>query len=203
MKKLAALCFTFTAALLVHVAPASAAPAVDSPAPDFTLTDANGKKHSLADFKGKYVVLEWTNAECPFVRKHYGSSNMQKLQKTATGKGAVWLAINSSAAGKEGYVSGDDAKKIASTNYAACTALLLDPEGTVGKLYAAKATPHMFLIDPKGTLLYAGAIDSIPSADQNDISKATNYVSIALDEAMAGKPVSNRATKAYGCSVKY
>lgn len=193
-----------TAALLGSAAAhVHAAPAPGQPAPDFTLTDANGKKRSLSEYRGKYVVLEWTNPECPFVRKHYGSGNMPKLQKTARDKGVVWLAIDSSAQGKEGYLSPDAAKAAAKKEYAACTDLLLDPDGTTGKLYGAKATPHMYVINPQGTLVYAGAIDSVPSADPGDIAKATNYVQVALDEAMAGQPVKTNATKAYGCSVKY
>ena len=182
-----------------HAAPA----AVGSAAPDFSLPDASGKTHTLADSKGKYVVLEWTNPQCPFVVKHYGSGNMQKVQKLAKEKGVVWMTIDSSAPGKEGYLSGEEAKKAREGNYAEAAELLLDPDGKVGKLYGAKTTPHMFIIDPQGKLVYAGAIDSIKSASQGDIPKATNYVKVGLEEAMAGKPLSTPTSQAYGCSVKY
>ncbi len=201
--RLASILLAAAALFATAVAAVHAAPAPGQPAPDFSLTDAAGKKHALSEYKGKYVVLEWTNPECPFVRKHYGSGNMPKLQKAARDKGVVWLAIDSSAAGKEGYLSPDAAKAAAKKEYANCSDLLLDPDGATGKLYGAKATPHMFVIDPKGTLVYAGAIDSIPSADAGDIAKATNYVQTALDEALANQPVKTAATKAYGCSVKY
>lgn len=181
----------------------AAAPTPGQAAPNFTLTDSNGKQHSLTDFKGKYVILEWTNAKCPFVVKHYASNNMQKTQKMAADKGAVWLAVNSSAAGKEGSLSPDEAKAIAKKDYANCAALLLDPDGATGKLYGAKTTPHMFIINPEGKVVYAGAIDSIKSADPTDIAKATNYVSTALEESLAGKPVTTSSSQPYGCSVKY
>jgi peroxiredoxin len=205
LKKLAFSLLTTLAASAAVVAPVSqAAPAaVGSSAPDFSLQDSNGKTHTLAEHKGKYVVLEWTNPQCPFVVKHYGSGNMQKVQKMAKEKGVVWLTIDSSAPGKEGYLSGEDAKKARAGNYAEASALLLDPEGKVGKLYGAKATPHMFIIDPQGKLVYAGAIDSIKSASVDDIPKATNYVKVGLEEAMAGKPLSTPTSQAYGCSVKY
>ena len=193
----------FAAAALFATGTSHAAPAPGQPAPDFSLSDGSGKKHSLSEYQGKFVVLEWTNPECPFVKKHYNSGNMAKVQKAAKDKGVVWLAIDSSAVGKEGYLSPDAAKAAAQKEYANCAEHLLDADGTVGKLYGAKATPHMFVIDPKGTLLYAGAIDSIPSADPSDIAKATNYVQTALDETLAGQPVKTAATKAYGCSVKY
>ena len=190
---------TFTTAAAVH-----AAPAPGQPAPDFSLTDAAGKKRSLSEYKGKTVVLEWTNPECPFVKKHYGSGNLPKLQQYAKDKGVVWLAIDSSASGKEGYLSPDAAKAAAKKEYANCAGPAARyADGAVGKLYGAKATPHMFVIDPKGALLYAGAIDSIPSASPDDIAKADNYVRVALDETLAGQPVKTAATKAYGCSVKY
>lgn len=176
---------------------------VGKPAPDFTLTDTNGKSHALSSFKGKWVVLEWNNPDCPFVVKHYGSQNMQKLQKEATGKGVVWLTINSGAAGKEGVYPAAEINKKWKENGAASTAYLLDGDGKVGKLYGAKTTPQMFVINPKGEIVYSGAIDSIKSAKQDDIPKATNYVKAALDEAMAGKPVTTPSTQSYGCSVKY
>lgn len=191
------------AALALVAASAQAAPKLGEPAPAFSLTGADGKPHALADYKGKYVVLEWTNNGCPFVRKHYDSGNMQALQKEATGKGVVWLSIVSSAPGKEGYVDAAKANELTKSRKAAPTQVLLDPEGTVGHAYEARTTPHMFVIDPAGKLVYMGGIDSIPSADQEDIAKATPYVKVALAESMAGKPVSNPSTKPYGCSVKY
>lgn len=173
------------------------------PAPAFSLTDTNGKTHSLSDHQGKYVVLEWVNFGCPFVRKHYGADNMQKLQKEFTAKGVVWLSICSSAPGKEGNMPPEDWIKMEKENNAAPTAVLLDVDGKVGRAYGAKTTPHMFIIDPDGKLIYQGGIDSIPSAEKADIEKATNYVRLSLGEAMAGKPVSNPQTRPYGCGVKY
>ena len=178
-------------------------PRVGAPAPGFSLPGANGKTHSLGDFKGKYVVLEWFNPGCPFVQKHYKSDNMQALQKEFTGKGVTWLTIDSSAPGAPGYLSPADAKKQMSEWKMGSTALLLDPNGKVGQEYHATNTPHMFVVDPDGKLIYEGAIDSKASANPDDIKDSTNYVKVALEEAMAGKPVSNAQTKAYGCSIKY
>lgn len=192
------------AGLLTPLAAARAdAPAVGAAAPDFSLADSNGKTEKLSEYKGKYVVLEWTNPECPFVRKHYESGNMQKLQAEYVKKGVVWLSIDSSAPGEQGYLDVADAKKAKADKYAGDTALLLDPDGKVGHLYEARNTPQMFVIDPEGKLIYDGAIDSIPSADKADLAKATNYVSAALDEAMAGKEITHAKSKPYGCSVKY
>lgn len=174
-----------------------------SPAPDFTLTDTNGAEHRLSDFKGKYIVLEWLNPDCPFVVKHYGGGNMQQLQKNYTEKGVIWLSINSSAPGKQGHYAPSELNDWAKRSNVAATAILLDGSGQVGQLYGAKTTPHMFIINPEGVLIYQGAIDSINSADPAVISNAQNYVRSALDEAMSGKPVTVPATKAYGCSVKY
>jgi len=190
---------------LFAIAPAGARAAArpGEPAPAFTLVDADGKERSLAEFAGKPVVLEWTNAGCPFVRKHYDSGNMQALQKKWTEKGVVWLTINSSAKGKQGHVDGAGAKKEMAENQAAPTAYLLDPDGKVGKSYGATATPHMFVIDAKGQVVYAGAIDDKPSTDRADIAGARNYVDEALTAVLAGKPVETRATRAYGCSMKY
>ncbi len=182
---------------------AQAAPQVGAPAPDFTLKDAYGKEVKLSDYKGKYVVLEWTNFECPFVKKHYGSGNMQKLQKEATGKGVVWLSICSSAAGKQGNLSPDAAVAAVKANGSAATAYLIDEPGTVGKLYEAKTTPDMFIVNPEGILIYQGAIDDKATPDPATVATAKNYVSTALDEALAGKPVTTATTKPYGCSVKY
>lgn len=186
-----------------YAASATAAARIGEPAPEFTLPGADGKSHSLAGYKGKYVVLEWTNHECPFVKKHYQSGNMQAHQKELTGKGVVWLSIVSSAKGKQGHVEAAEALELTRSRGAAPTAVLLDPSGEVGRKYDAKTTPHMYVIAPDGTLVYMGGIDSIPSADTDDIAQATPYVKVALGEAMAGKPVTNASTKPYGCSIKY
>ena len=183
--------------------PAAAAAVVGKPAPDFTATDDSGKTVKLSDFKGKIIVLEWTSNECPIVKKHYDSNNMQNLQKLATGQGIVWLSVDSSGLKKPGYMDGPTAAAWIKSRNASPTDLLIDASGAVGHLYGAKTTPHMFVIDKNGTLAYAGAIDSIPSADPNDIAKATNYVQAALSEVEAGKPVAIAETKSYGCSVKY
>jgi peroxiredoxin len=177
--------------------------AVGQPAPAFSAPDQTGTARSLDGYKGKWVVLEWVNHECPFVQKHYGSGNMQKTQKAATAKGAVWLSVNSSAPGKQGAMDGKVAAKLTAEKGAAPTAVLLDPQGTIGHAYGAKTTPHMFVIDPKGTVVYAGAIDDKPSTDQEDVKTAKNLVLTALDEAMAGKPVTTPSTQPYGCGVKY
>src|SRR6202022_1087452 len=178
-------------------------PPVGSAAPDFSLTDAKGQTHSLSQYKGKYVVLEWFNPECPFVKKHYGPGNMQKLQEDATGKGVVWLSVDSSAPGKEGNLTPDQAEKKLSEWKAKQTALLLDPDGKVGQAYGAKNTPHMFVINPEGKIVYEGAIDSKATPNPGDIPSSTNYVKVALDESLAGKSVSTAQAKPYGCSVKY
>jgi peroxiredoxin len=172
-------------------------------APDFTLTDSKGKTHSLSDFKGKHVVLEWINFECPFVKKHYKGGHMQNLQREFTGKDVVWLAICSSAVGKQGHMSPAEINETIKEKNAAMTAYLIDEDGKVGRAYGAKTTPHMFIVNPKGRLIYAGAIDSIRSANAGDVDKAQNYVKAALNEALAGKPVTTPQTEAYGCSVKY
>lgn len=182
---------------------AATAATVGQPAPGFTLTDSNGKAHNLADFKGKTVVLEWTNHECPFVVKHYDAKNMQAQQAAATGDEVVWLSVNSGAPGKQGNVDGAGANAIMADKGHKSTAYLLDTDGKVGKAYGAKTTPHMYVIDANGVLAYNGAIDSIPSADQADIPKATQYVTQALGELGAGKPVSVATSQPYGCSVKY
>lgn len=193
-------------ALLLLLAPVSlahAAAIVGQRAPSFELRDAEGKSVKLDSYRGKYVVLEWTNFGCPFVGKHYGSGNMQELQKKYTAKGVVWLTICSSAKGKQGYVDGAGAKESMKEHDAAPTRFLLDPKGTVGKAYGAKTTPHMFVIDPKGTLVYNGAIDDKASTNKDDVPTAKNYVAAALDESMAGTKVETSATQPYGCSVKY
>lgn len=185
------------------VATAHAVPQVGGDAPDFSVKDANGKTQKLSEQKGKFVVLEWYNQDCPFVRKHYDVNNMQDLQKTYTGKGVVWYTISSSKKGKEGFLTADAAKAQVTKEKAVPTAFLLDADGAVGKAYAAKTTPHMFVIDPKGKVVYMGAIDDKASADSADIKTSQNYVKAALDEAMASKPVTLASSKPYGCSVKY
>jgi len=182
---------------------AIAAPTVGQPAPTFSGTDMHGKKVSLADLKGKYVVLEWHNQGCPFVVKHYESGNMQKLQKELTGQGAVWLTVISSAPGKQGHVSAAEEETYLKAQNASPTNVLFDEDGAIGKLYGAKTTPHMFVIDDKGTLVYAGAIDDKASTDQADVMGATNYVLAAYQQTKAGKQVETPSTAPYGCSVKY
>jgi len=189
--------------ILTTAIQASDSPPVGSAAPDFSLQDANGKRHSLSDYKGKYVVLEWFNPECPFVKKHYGSANMQKLQQNFTSKGVTWLTIDSAAPGKEGNLTPEQANKTAAKWNMHSTALLLDPEGKAGRAYGAKNTPHMFVINPEGKVIYEGAIDNKPTPYPEDIPQATNYVKVALDESMAGKPVSTPSSRPYGCSIKY
>jgi peroxiredoxin len=178
-------------------------PPVGSAAPDFSLTDAKGKTHSLSQYKGKHVVLEWFNPECPFVKKHYGSGNMQKLQGEYTAKGVVWLTIDSSAPGTEGNLTAEQADKIATSWKTHQTALLLDTEGKAGRAYGAKNTPNMVVINPEGKIAYEGAIDSKATPNPADIPSSTNYVKAALDESLTGKPVTTSQTKPYGCSVKY
>ncbi len=176
---------------------------IGAPAPAFTLKDTAGKEHSLADFKGKIVVLEWFNHGCPFVVKHYGSNNMQKLQKAYAEKGVIWLSICSSAKGKQGYDTADGHAKTAQEKGTASTAILVDDSGKVGRLYGAKTTPHMFVIDAEGNLRYNGAIDSISSAKPADIDQAQKYVVEALDALLKGEAPATTETKPYGCSVKY
>jgi peroxiredoxin len=178
-------------------------PAVGSAAPAFTLTDTKGKQHNLADFKGRYVVLEWVNFGCPFVKKHYGSGNMQQTQKKAVDQGVVWLSVCSSAEGKQGHMAAADWNKEIAARKMASTAVLIDESGDVGTTYGAKTTPHMYIINPDGVLIYKGAIDDKPTTNKDDIPGARNYVLAALDESMAGKPVSTASTTPYGCSVKY
>jgi hypothetical protein len=182
---------------------ALAAPQVGQPAPNFKLNDASGRIVSLSDYRGKTVVLEWNNPGCPFVKKHYDSGNMQRTQAAAARDGAVWLTINSGAAGKQGHMNGAEARSFVSAQKAQPAAYLLDPKGVVGKGYDAKTTPHLFVIDPRGTLVYAGGIDDKPTADKADIPGARNHVLAALGELKAGKPVSVSTSRPYGCSVKY
>jgi len=197
------LLLTAVSTLVGSVIYAADVPPVGSAAPDFSLTDSNGRTHSLSQYKDKYVVLEWFNPECPFVKKHYGSGNMQKLQGEYTGKGVVWLTIDSNAPGTEGNITPDQANKIMSSWKTHQTALLLDPESTVARAYGARNTPDMIVISPEGKIVYEGAIDSKATPNPADIPNSTNYVKSALDESLAGKPVSTSTTRPYGCSVKY
>ena len=193
------------ATLLVTTAMAAAhAVTVGQAAPDFSLTDVNGKTVKLSDFKGKNVVLEWTNPGCPFVVKHYGSNNMQSLQKDATGKGVVWLAVNSTAKRHQDYLEPTKlSAKMKGEWKEASSYLLMDENGKVGQAYAAKTTPHMYVIDPAGKLVYAGGIDDKRTANPADVKTAKNFVRAALDETLAGKPVTVATAQPYGCSVKY
>src|SRR5580692_6212448 len=176
---------------------------VGNAAPDFTGTDSNGKTQKLSEYHGKYVVLEWTNNGCPYTQKHYASGNMQSLQKQWTAKGVVWLTVLSSAPGEQGYMTAAQENAYIGKVHADPTAALLDPQGAIGHLYAAKTTPHMFVIDPSGKLIYDGAIDDHATTDTSDIPSSRNYVSAALTEAMSGQPVATAFTRPYGCSVKY
>jgi peroxiredoxin len=176
---------------------------VGAPAPDFHGTDSNGKTQSLDQYKGKYVVLEWHNHDCPYTIKHYKSGNMQSLQKEWTAKGVVWFTVISSAPGEQGYVDAAQENAYMKKMGAQPTAAILDPKGEIGHLYGAKTTPNMFIIDPTGKLIYAGAIDDHPTPEISDIQSSKNYVSAALSEAMDGKPVQTPVTRPYGCSVKY
>jgi hypothetical protein len=189
--------------LLASAGLAQAAPSVGQPAPDFTLQDAGGKTVKLSDYRGKHVVLEWTNPGCPYVRKHYDSGNMPATQKEALDKGVVWLAINSTE--KSSYDYREPSKLVAWMNERKSrpSAVLMDEEGMAGKAYGARTTPHMYVVDPQGKLVYAGGIDSIPSSNPDDIKKAVNYVRQGLNEALAGKPITASTTRPYGCSIKY
>ena len=175
---------------------------VGQAAPDFTATDALGKTHKLSDFKGKHVVLEWTNPGCPFVVKHYGG-NMQALQKEFTAKGVVWLSVNSTSKDAGDYLAPARLTAWKTAKKAVPSAVLMDESGKIGQLYSAKTTPHMYIISPAGVLVYAGAIDSVPSAQVEDIKTATNYIRQGLNESLGGKAISTASTRAYGCSVKY
>ena len=176
---------------------------VGDSAPDFTGTDSQGQSHKLSEYRGKYVVLEWTNNGCPYTRKHYTSGNMQSLQKEWTAKGVVWLTVLSSAPGEQGYMTAADENAYISKMHAAPSAALLDPTGAIGHEYEAKTTPDMFVIDPSGKLIYAGAIDDHATTEASDIPNSKNYVTLALTEAMAGQSVAVAYTRPYGCSVKY
>ncbi len=199
--KLCNSCRRFSLALML-VATALAVK-IGSPAPGFTAVDMDSKQQKLSGFKGKYVVLEWHNQGCPSARNHYESGNMQRLQKEWTARGVIWLTVISSAPGTQGFVTPAQEKEYLKQMNAAPTDVLLDPAGTLGRLYDVKTTPQIFVINPGGTLIYQGAIDDKPNSDKPDIAKAKNYVSAALTEALAGKPVTEAATSPYGCSVKY
>jgi peroxiredoxin len=188
-------------ALVPH--PARAAAKVGEPAPGFTSTSSRGAPVALAEYRGKIVVLEWTNHECPYVRKHYETGNMQALQREATGQGVVWLTVISSAPGEQGHVSPAEANELTSTRKAGPTAVLLDTNGTAGRLYGATNTPHMYVIDSKGVLVYAGAIDDRPTTRRSDVQGAQNYVREALQAVASGQRVKTPVTRAYGCTVKY
>jgi AhpC/TSA family len=194
-------------ALFFLVATIAAAPAtaitIGQPAPDFALPDLQGKSLKLSDYAGKFVVLEWVNPECPFVKKHYNSANMPALQKEAGARNVAWLTINSTHPGHSEFKSPAEMKSWLSSKNAAPQAMLFDRDGGTGKLYGAKTTPHMFIIDPSGKLIYAGGIDDKRSANIDDIRIAKNYIRVALDEALAGKPVSVASSVPYGCSIKY
>jgi peroxiredoxin len=193
-----------SAALLICVAVgASAQVRVGEPAPAFTATDSRGQTHSLNQYRGKYVVLEWHNQGCPYTRKHYVSGNMQNLQKEWTAKGVVWFTVISSAPGQQGFLMPADENAYVEKMHAAPSAVLMDADGKVGHLYNAKTTPQMFVINPAGNVIYAGAIDDRPTPDVEDIRGADNFVSDALTAAMAGKPVAKPFTRSYGCSIKY
>lgn len=176
---------------------------VGDPAPDFTATASSGQTYHLSELRGKYVVLEWHNNGCPYTRKHYESGNMQRLQKEWTAKGVEWFTVISSAPGMQGYVTADQENAYMTRMHAAPTAALLDPTGEVGHLYDAKTTPQMVVINPEGVIIYDGAIDDHPTPDQSDIPNSKNYVDLALQEAMSGKPVETPTSRPYGCSVKY
>jgi peroxiredoxin len=200
-KALVATSFVFATAAATA---STAAPAtVGQPAPAFTAQDTSGKTVSLADFRGKHVVLEWTNPGCPYVVKHYGSGNMQGTQREATAKGVVWLTVNSTAADSRDFRKPADMAAWMQQQKAAATATLIDADGKVGRAFGARTTPHLYVIDPQGKLVYAGAIDNKPTANPADVATATNHVKVALNELLAGKPVSTPVTRPYGCSVKY
>jgi len=195
--------FLLAAALALTAGPALAAATVGQAAPAFTAVDTGGKTVALADFKGRHVVLEWVNPGCPYVQKHYNSANMQGTQKGATDRGVVWLAVNSTAPDASDYKTPAAMAQWMQGQRAAASATLMDSDGKIGRAYGARTTPHMYVVDPSGTLVYAGAIDDKPTASVADVAGATNHVKAALAESLAGKPVSTPSTRAYGCSVKY
>lgn len=190
-------------ALAPAISFATTSPDVGKPAPAFTAVDSNGKTWSLADLKGKVVVIETTNHDCPYVRKHYTAKNMQTQQREAAAKGVIWLTSASSATGEQGYVTAQQANDLTKSRDAAPAAVLLDPQSKIARAYGATVTPHMYIIDANGVLVYKGGIDSIPSADVADIPKAKQYVRVGLDELLAGKPIADSSTRPYGCTLKY
>ncbi len=201
---------TFRSRFILAVSSAALLPIISSAqvkvgdaAPAFTAADSHGQTQKLEQYRGKYVVLEWHNHNCPFTKKHYSSGNMQGLQKEWTAKGVVWFTVISSAPGADGYVTADEENAYVSQVHAAPSAVLLDPDGKLGHMYNAKTTPHMFVIDPEGKVIYEGAIDNRPTPDPDDVKGAENYVSDALLASMAGKAVNPAYTRPYGCSVKY
>ena len=196
-------CLSLAALTALPPTRAHAAATVGQAAPTFSVADTSGKAVALSDFKGKTVVLEWVNPGCPFVQKHYRSANMQGTQQEATSRGVVWLTVNSTAPEHEDYKAPAAMSQWMQSNRAAATATLMDSDGKVGRAYGAKTTPHMYIIDPAGTLVYAGGIDSKATANPADIASATNHVKVALAESLAGKPLSAPTTRPYGCSVKY
>jgi hypothetical protein len=198
MKKL-----LLTSALVLWTGASAIAATVGEPAPVWTGTDTNGVEHTLTDFQGKTVVMEWNNPECPYVVKHYDSGNMQSLQEEAAGNDVVWITVNSGAEGKQGHMTAEEANTYMSEVGSNATAYILDPTGEIGQMYQAKTTPHMYVINPEGTLVYAGAIDSDPSFKQDGIADATNYVKAAWESVAAGQEVEMASTQPYGCSVKY
>lgn len=191
------------ATFVLAAGPAAATATVGQPAPAFSVVDTAGKAVSLADFKGKTVVLEWVNPGCPYVQKHYGAANMQGTQKDAAAKGVVWLAVNSTASEHSDYKAPAAMAQWMQQQQAAATATLMDADGKLGRAYGARTTPHLYIVDAKGTLVYAGGIDNRPTANPADIAGATNHVKVALGELQAGKPLSTPSTRPYGCSVKY
>ena len=199
----AATCWMMVAVAVLCAASLGRAARVGERAPDFSVTDTNGKLEKLSDYAGKFVVLEWSNRGCPYTQKHYNSGNMQRLQRAWTQRGVIWLTVISSAPHKQGYVTAAEENSWLKQINGTPTAVLLDPAGSLGHLYDAKTTPQMFVINPQGTLVYDGAIDDKPTTDQADIGRARNYLSQALEEAMAGKLVSMPTSRPYGCSVKY
>ena len=197
------LSITLLAAVAATATATQAAPSVGQPAPEFALRDTAGKAVKLSDYRGKHVVLEWTNPGCPYVRKHYDSGNMPATQKDALDKGVVWLAINSTEKASSDYQEPGKLVAWQKERQSQPTALLMDEEGTAGKAYGARTTPHMYIVNPQGRLIYAGGIDSIASSNPDDIKKSVNYVRQGLTEALAGKPLSAATTRPYGCSIKY
>lgn len=187
--------------LVPQISKAEAVPG--KPAPYFDVKDAKGKSHKLSDYAGRWTVLEWFNKDCPYVKKHYGAKNMQMLQADFVAKGVVWLTVNSSATGKQGYTTPEETLKVAKDNGSSASALLIDTDGKMGKAYGAKTTPHMFVIDPKGVVVYAGAIDNNDSSDPATIKGSVNYVKDALNQGMSGKKIEMASSRPYGCAVKY